>query len=94
VTNYAELSCDEPKDGLFMPGSEGLERWNEVDIPDDMPVSRILRDYVGQVCGVYGFRAAGPMGDPCDVIGLLWGAVFGLEERLADVQRRVDALKG
>jgi hypothetical protein len=34
------------------------------------------------------------MGDPCDVIELLWGAVFGLEERLADVQRRVDALKG
>lgn len=43
-----------------MPGSEGLERWNEVDIPDDMPVSRILRDYVGQVCGFDGFTVTDP----------------------------------
>jgi hypothetical protein len=77
-----------------MPGSEGLERWNEVDIPDDMPVSRILRDYVGQVCGFDGFRAHGSVTDPCAVIELLWGAVFGLEERLGDVQRRVDAIEG
>jgi hypothetical protein len=77
-----------------MPGSEGLERWNEVDIPDDMPVSRILRDYVGQVCGFDGFTAAGTVTDPCAVIELLWGAVFGLEERLGDVQRRVDAIEG
>ena len=77
-----------------MPDFEGLERWNKVDIPDDMPVSRILRDYVEQVCGFRGFRAAGTVTDPCEVIGLLWGAVFGLEERLGDVQRRVDALGG
>ena len=77
-----------------MPGSEGLARWNTVDIPDDMPVSRILRDYVGQVCGFDGFTAADSVTNPCEVIELLWGAVFGLEQRLGDVQRRVDALGG
>ena len=76
-----------------MSDSEGLERGN-VDIPHNMPVSRILRDSVEQICGFDGFKAAGTVTDPCEVIELLWGAVFGLEGRLRDAQRRVDALEG
>lgn len=73
-----------------MSGSEAVGSWRNVDIPDDLPVSRILRDYVADVCGFDGYMGAGTRADPCDVIGLLWGAVFGLEERLADAQRHVD----
>ena len=79
---------------IAMSGGEAVGPWNNVQIPDDMPVSRILRDYAADVCGVDGYRGAGMRADPCDVIALLWGAVFGLEERLADTQRHVDDLGG
>jgi hypothetical protein len=75
---------------IAMSGGEAPERWNNVHIPDDMPVSRILRDHVADVCGSDGYMRAATRADPCDVIGLLWGAVFVLEERLVDAQRLVD----
>ena len=74
-----------------MSDSEAVGSWKIVDIPDDMPVSRILRDYVADLCVSGGYQGAGMRTDPCDVIALLWGAVFGLEERLADAQRRPGA---
>jgi hypothetical protein len=73
-----------------MSDSEAVGSWRNVDIPDDMPVSRILRDYVADVCGFDGYMGAGTRADPCDVIGLMWGAVFDLEGRLADAQRHAD----
>jgi hypothetical protein len=73
-----------------MSDSEAAGSWRNVDVPDDMPVSRILRDYVADVCGFDGYMGAGTRADPCDVIGLLWGAVFDLEGRLADAQRHAD----
>ncbi len=76
-----------------MSGSEAVGPWRDVHIPDDMPVSRILRDYVADLCVSGGYQGAGMRTDPCDVIALLWGAVFGLEERLADAQRHVAALR-
>lgn len=75
-----------------MAGSEASDLWNSIHVSDDMPVARLLHDYVGGVCGFDGYRGAGPLADPCDVIGLLWGAVYGLEVRLADALRQVDAL--
>ena len=77
-----------------MSDSEAIGPWNNIHIPDDMPVSRHLRNYVADVCGIDGYRGAGMRADPCDVIALLWGAVFGLEERLADAQRCVDTAGG
>ena len=81
----------QPKDGLRCQIPRLLSAWNNIHIPDDMPVSRHLRNYVaGRACGIDGYRGAGMRADPCDVIALLWGAVFGLEERLANAQRCVD----
>ena len=73
-------------------GSEAVGPWRNVHIPDDMPISQILRDYVADLCVFDGYQGTGMRADPCDVIALLWGAAFGLEERLADAQRHIDAL--
>jgi hypothetical protein len=51
---------DELEDGLLM---SGVGPWRDIDIPEDMPVSRILRDYVANECGFDGYRglARGPI---------------------------------
>ncbi|AEV75982.1 hypothetical protein MycrhN_5513 [Mycolicibacterium rhodesiae NBB3] len=81
-------TAEEPKGRIRMSGHEDVGSWRNVDIPDDMPVSRILRDYVANACGFDSYLSAGTQADPFDVIGLLWGAVLGLEARLADAQRQ------
>ncbi len=77
-----------------MSDSGAVGPWENVHIPDDMPISQILRDYVAGLCVFDGYQGTGMRADPCDVIALLWGAAFGLEERLADAQRHIDALGG
>ena len=61
-----------------------FERYG-VEIPEDMPITRMLRDFMAGKGGFEGYEPQRPLEE---TVALLGGAVIALEERLANLQRQ------
>jgi hypothetical protein len=54
-------------------------------IPEDMPLTRMIREYIAKEGGFYGHTTEHPQEE---VIALLGGAVIKLEQRLVELERK------
>jgi hypothetical protein len=61
-----------------------FERYG-VEIPEDMPITRMLRDFMAGKGGFEGYEPQRPLEE---TVALLGGAVIALKERLANLERQ------
>jgi hypothetical protein len=59
-----------------------------VEIPEDMRITRMLRDFMAGKGGFAGYKPDRPVEE---TVALLGGAVTELEERLVTLERRINA---